>query len=412
MDCVVDSKGSTTALLTLFPMIGKTLKELRLWINYRIRDEWIRFDDILHHFPNIEVFSSRNVHLSPLCQTYANISGLIITTIYNPLNEHEIIALLKQLPALQELKLPRCQSSRPLALIHQYCPSLCSLGYSMTEDSSMRYIADRVINGNGFHTLGIKAERGFQIHDLAAALTAYSNTLVYMSLVGVATSQGNIMNLDPNVRFPRLRVIWFDLAAGEEGKELLQWILKDAPNLRKIDRIPYNIDHPHVYESMKEMQHLGFLDFALPSPTLVRVLEYHAALGPQSTLHTLKINSIGDRCARALDAISRMSTLLIIHLHLGGATLGQEFVAIIENLFNGCQWLQEMELSCDNELPHDIIHKFPICDCLETLLLRTPNDWGECLLDLLDCESLIFVDIPTDNLPIAVEEALSHLLDD
>lgn len=181
----MDSNRSVSALLTLFQSIGQSLKELYLWFHQSIRDQSIQFDDILYHFPSIEVFSSRNVHLSALRQPYPHIRRLMIQSIYNPLEEYEIIALLEQLPALCDLQLPRCQSSYPLNIIHQYCPSLRQLTYSMREEAEMIYPDNgRFIKNSGFHTLAIQAGKGFQIHDVAAVLTVYSGTLVDMSLVG------------------------------------------------------------------------------------------------------------------------------------------------------------------------------------------------------------------------------------
>lgn len=399
-------------LLALFQSMGPTLKELHLWFHQRIQGQWIRLDGILDRFPYIELFSSGNVDLSPLRNTYSNLKSLLIQSVRQPLEENEILALLKQLPALRYLKLPRCQSSRPLSIIHQYCPSLRTLTYSMGEDADTICNDIMVINDAGLHSLTIEALHGFQTQDLAAVLTANSDTLVNLSLFGETASQGNILNLDPNVRFARLRNIVFRLGAGQQGKDFLQWLLKHAPNVEAVVVARYNVDDPHVYASMKDIRSLDSLDFVLPSPSLIRVLEHHTSLGLESSLHTITINFNGDHGLHALSVVSRLPTLEVIDLQLGDAIMGQEFVAIMEKIFVGCHFLEELGLHCDHELPHDIIHTFRMCAHLASLTLNSPNDWGECLMDLLDCPSLISLDVPTDDLPYAIQTAIGHLLVD
>ncbi|CDH60787.1 predicted protein [Lichtheimia corymbifera JMRC:FSU:9682] len=368
----VDSNLCISALFTLFQSIGQTLRELRLLFNVRIRGQWIRFDDILEHFPNLEVLFSR----------------------------------------LRHLELPGCQSSCPLASIHQYCPSLRVLAYTVGDNNSMIYPNDVAINGNGLHSLRINAGINFKIDDVAAILSRYSDTLVNICIMGETTYHDHIMKLDPNIEFACLRDIWFNIDAGEQGKDLLKWILQHAQNVRTVDMSRYNIDDPQVYASMKEMRYLDTLNFLLPSPSLVRVLEHHVSLGLQSTLHTLMICSNGDHWSFALGAIAHLSTLHVFILHLGDAALGDGFLVHITDIFRKCVSLEHLGLYCQNELPHDIIHIFPMCRNLESLTIYAANDWGECILNLLECPSLISLDVPVDDLPMEIEEALSHLLVD
>ncbi|CDH60852.1 predicted protein [Lichtheimia corymbifera JMRC:FSU:9682] len=412
-DYIMHSNFYISALFTLFQSIGQTLKELRLWFNVRIRGQWIRFDDILEHFPNLEeFFSNRNVHLAGLSQTYTNHQTMIIMSVHEPLEANEIIRLLKQLPGLRHLELSGCQNSSPLARIHQYCPSLRALAYTAGEHKSMRHLDNVAINGNGLHSLRINAGINYKVHDVAVILSTYSHTLVDIRILGETTYHDHIMNLDPTTEFACLRNIHFGLRAGEQGKELLEWILKHSQNVRTVDMPRYNIDDPQVYDSMKEMRYLESLIFALPSSCLVRVLEHHASLGLQATLHTLLICSTVDDWSCALGAIAHLSTLHVLYLHLGDAALGDRFLVNMTDLFRKCVFLEDLSLTYYDELPHDIIHKFPMCLNLEFLALHAVNFLGECILDLLKCPSLISIDVPVDDYPVEIKEALSHLRGD
>lgn len=47
---------------------------------------------------------------------------------------------------------------------------------------------------------------------------------------------------------------------------------------------------------------------------------------------------------------------------------------------------------------------------LKYLSLYGPNTWDECLLDLLECPSLVSLHIPEDSIDMEVAEALEDLL--
>ncbi|CDS06450.1 hypothetical protein LRAMOSA08978 [Lichtheimia ramosa] len=405
------------ALYPLLTPIAYTLKELYLLVNRSTLHMEICLNEILQRCTNIEIFSCNKVNVTDLIahpQHIHKVKKLVLTTITQPLGSQDVIDLLKRFPSLEHLVLTDCQDSSPLATLHQYCPALGSLSYMMTGQTRSLALDAPVMNISGFHSLSIGAGDSFNIQHLIPLLTAHCDTLVDIHIHGKMNQQSNMTNavLPQDVVFKQLRKFTFDPNQVNDGKTLIQWILKRVPNARKIHVINCNVDGQHVYEALKQAKNLKSLTFTLPSPSLIHLLEYHGTLGHQSTLHSVNMNVDFSREHRALafKAVVRLSNLRTLYFELQVAALGEEFVAFIENMALGCPFLEEVIMLALTEFPSAIIAKFPLCLKLRQLTLGGLNVWYECLLQLLKCPSLKDLFIDRENIQDHVAAKLDHLI--
>ncbi|CDS06445.1 hypothetical protein LRAMOSA08973 [Lichtheimia ramosa] len=377
----------------------------------------ISLKDILQHFPNIEAFTCNSVNVTDLIvhpqHTY-KVKKLVLTAITQPLGSQDVIALLKRFPSLEHLVLTDCQDSIPLAILHQYCPALGSLSYSMTGRTRSPDFAISAMSTTGFHSLSIYAGDNFNMEHVIPLLITHCDTLVDVQIHGIMNQQPNMTHLLPeqDVVFKQLRELTFDPDEANDGSVLVQWILKRVPNARRIGVINCNIDDQHVYEAMKQANNLESLTFTLPSPSLIHLLKYHDTLGQQSRLNSvgIDVNFCREHGAHAMKAVAHLSNLRGLFLQLRGATLGEEFVAFIENMARGCPSLEELIMESPVEFPPAIIDKFPLYRNLQELTLGSPNVWDECLLQLLKCPSSKGVFIGKKNIQDHVAAKLGDLV--
>lgn len=196
---------------------------------------------------------------------------------------------------------------------------------------------------------------------------------------------------------------------------LLQWIIKDAPNVKVIGAPQCDISHSDVYHTTTKMPDLESLSFALPSTTLIGGLEYHATtLKHRSKLQILSVDVhySGEQCPRVWRAVAGLSNLRELFMQLSGATLDEEFVIFIEALARGCPQLTQLILESPTNFPTAIISKFPLYPKLEELTLGSPNFWDECLLDVLKCPSLQALYMDSAQMTAHVADALAYLTGD
>ncbi|CDS06464.1 hypothetical protein LRAMOSA08992 [Lichtheimia ramosa] len=414
LSLTLPSQNDIHTLYLLLKPIEHALKELCILVSQSISSMEICLNEILQRFPNIEMFSSNHVNLTGLIAgPHHKVKKLELNSVKQPLGSQDVIALLERFPSLEHLVLPRCQDSSPLAIMDQYCPALVSLSYIMTDHPGPLLFGDPAINMAGFHTLNIAAGDNFNVQHLIPLLKAHCDTLVNFHLQGKINHQSKMTHLLPEqgVVFKQLNKLSFYPHEANDGNALVQWIFKRMPNASEIQVTEYNIDDKDVYEAMKHAKNLKSLSFTLPSPSLIHLLEYHGALGHQSTLNSVSIdiNFSGEHSTRVLNAVARLSNLRRLFLQLRGAALGEEFVAFIENMARGCPSLEELTMESPIEFPPAIIAKFPLYPNLQELTLGSPNIWDECLLQLFKCPSLSALFIERENMQDHVAAELVQL---
>ncbi|KAI7874114.1 hypothetical protein K492DRAFT_200218 [Lichtheimia hyalospora FSU 10163] len=120
----------------------------------------IALNSVLHKRPNIESLTCNvmdvEYFISVFKHIYTKLKTLSFVSITQSLGQDDIVAFLKRFPSLECPVLPRCQSSRPLATIDQYCPLLRSLAYTP-----------------GFHSFVMDAEVNFDPQDVIPLLTRH-----------------------------------------------------------------------------------------------------------------------------------------------------------------------------------------------------------------------------------------------
>ncbi|CDS06468.1 hypothetical protein LRAMOSA08996 [Lichtheimia ramosa] len=296
----------------------------------------------------------------------------------------------------------------------QYCPALGSLTYSTTSQPGTLLFGAPAINIAGLHTLNIVAGDNFSIQHLIPLLKAHCDALVNMDFRGMINQQSTMTQSLPEqgVVVKQLSHLSFYPDEANDGNALVQWILKHMPNARKVQVTNCNIDDKDMYEAMKHAKNLKSLSFTLPSPSFIYLLEYHGTLGQQSSLNSVSIdiNFSGEHSALAFKAVAHLSNLRTLYLQLYGAALGEEFVALIENMARGCPFLEELVMESPVEFPPAIMVKFPLYPNLQELTLVSPNVWDEWLLQLLKCPSLSALFIDRENMQDHVAAKLGDLV--
>lgn len=409
---IVSKSSDISHLYALLKSTSGALKNIYLKVGPGIRHDSVQLAVILRHCPHLEVFKCNQVFLAPLEHTYKKMKKLWIDSIVHTVSAETILALVEHLPALKHIRLPRCEDSSALPMVYSHCPRLRTLAYSTTWEAVVVFHESIVIKEYGLHSLTVEGGSNLHLQDVVDALTSCSNTIVNVDIdVGMAYEGSTSLVLDQSVRFPRLRNITLCIHDEDQGKELVRWILKHAPNTRTIYAPPYNIDEPDIYATMQGMHHLKSIGSLAPSTTMISIMEYHGALGNTSTLRKVKVgfNYNGEHRERILNAIVRLPQLESLSLHLHGAGLGNSFVDYLETLADECPCLEELELRACHNLPDQVISIFPLFTNLKYLTVLCPNTWDESWLDLLECPALLYLDIPREYLSVEVEEAFGDL---
>ncbi|CDS08360.1 hypothetical protein LRAMOSA02308 [Lichtheimia ramosa] len=226
--------------------VGDRLTHLRLSLDHQHYNtpttrRPIRLEQILEHAPHLRMLTATHVIVKEWESNnkYSNLINLAIHAPPDPMTHSNVVSVLEHCPSLRALSMFRCNQSRSLRVIHDYCPMLIYLRHSSDAGEYEDDYLDFDLHNFGSNTkpgltnLHLVANyTKYDISDVISVLQQHHSTLEEIRIrVSVDTKER--YDRDMNVSFPSLKALHL---AGhcKQPPHMFNWILQHAPNLRNL----------------------------------------------------------------------------------------------------------------------------------------------------------------------------------
>ncbi|CDS08371.1 hypothetical protein LRAMOSA02319 [Lichtheimia ramosa] len=237
----------TSNLSSILMAVGDRLTHLRLNMDmytlYRITpatEGSIHLEQILEHSPHLRMLTISCVVVKEFKSNniYPNLVNLAIHVPPDPMTSSTVISVLKHCPSLRALSMFQCEQSRPLRVIHEYCPMLSYLQYGTAHGKYEKDCFDFDSYNTGCNTkpgltkLDLVADYPkYDISDVISILQQHHSTLEEISIRNLTDTTARYER-NMKITFPQLKSL--HLAGDCQSAYMYRWILKHAPSLRSL----------------------------------------------------------------------------------------------------------------------------------------------------------------------------------
>ncbi|KAI7873648.1 hypothetical protein K492DRAFT_212005 [Lichtheimia hyalospora FSU 10163] len=404
------STGDPRTLSDLFQHLGQTLEHVNLKTRLDETNEWIPLSTLLKYCPNMTSLLSNLIAIGESelpDEIYPKVKELKIKTAPQALGYQDIKTLLCRFPSLEYLALPYCTDAQALALIPEYCPSLCTLIY----ESHLHSILDSVNYRHGRNQSSLQALKingtttSLDEDEVELMMTTYRLTLRYAHVLGNMTPSTS--TVPQHIQFHHLTALYLYYHDIHDGIEFFAWIINNAPNIQQLTIRFQEHGDRDVCQAMKHLRHLKQVRYEACSFDFIDFLKYHATLGVRSSLIILDVTANHPEVPELLSAIYRLSLLQTLRLDFNDDSMGH---LSMQGLAEGCPSLESLSLECDIEIPSSIIYDIQLLPKLGFLYLSDYGDSVDCLISLLACKQVKTLEMGGFDLPDHIKDGLGSLL--
>ncbi|KAJ8652390.1 hypothetical protein O0I10_011970 [Lichtheimia ornata] len=370
LDIMCNPSTPFRPLISGLQMIADSLTHL-----YIMDGHCLELCDILESCPNLVSLSMDEVGVDvplPPSARYPKLTHLAIHNVSDiPLDDDAIEDILSRLPSLLSFEITPKADSSLLPILHELCPYLQRLYFG---DRSFR--ADKIDvhpNRKGITLARFHGFKDFYVQDhLIQFFLTHRNTLETFDCDGdiirhydalwelsdgrilqIGDRRGKILENDPtqsDTSLIRLASIRFAEFCSSSCNPFISWIVLNAPNLTTIS-IKESLFQPEIANVMTKSKKLSKLEITRPwedqyifgeedNEGIVQFLEYHIAMGDQSTLQEITICT-GMSLTISETSISRIARLPCLKtLELIAYHIPKECTSALA----GCSSLQKLTL--------------------------------------------------------------------
>lgn len=354
-------------------MIAASLTHLYILYGY-----CLELRDILESCPNLVSLSMDEVnadaHLPPAAH-YPKLTHLAIHNVSDPpLDVDTVEDILSRLPSLLSFEITPMPDSSLLPILHEHCPYLQRVYFG---DRSFR--ADKIAvhpNHKGITQARLHCFKDYYLQDdMIQFFLTHRKSLETIDCDGDIIrhydaiwdlSDGQILQIgddrrgnippagidpiQPDTSLIRLASIRFAEFCSSSCNPLISWILLNAPNLKTIS-IKESLFRPELAKVMTKSKQLSKLEITRPweddyifgeddQEGIVEFLQYHIAMGDQSTLQEIVIRT-GMSLTIAAKSISLIAKLACLkNLELFAHFFPKECASALA----GCSTLESLTL--------------------------------------------------------------------
>lgn len=325
----------------------------------------IQYRDILESCPNLSSLATKGVDdRMPLSARYPKMTHLALYDMSEATITYEnMVDVLGRFPSLLSLEITPMPPSSLLTLLHKHCPYLQTLHYGVTSN----LFQDRIDVHPNQKGITLAHLGTCMQDDLIQFLHLYQHSLEAIYFGNIVQSNNSLWRLwngkvipnrdrvapldmedDPaksETTFRRLTNIEFWPVDPFSSEAFVTWLITNAPNLKAISCCESHLQ-PSVVSALIKLKHLSRLRTVAGESRndqgIRQLLEYHIAMGNQSTLERMNI-APGIRISDAswLSLISRMKCLKQLEL-FGG--IPNECISTLAAIGQGCTALEELSL--------------------------------------------------------------------
>lgn len=403
-------------------MIADSLTHLEMW-----DCPCIQLRDILESCPHLTSLMTYEVDLVMptlpssrfLRMTHLELHGISASThTYD-----NMIDFLSRFPSLLSLEITPMPDSSLLTVLHKHCPHLQVLYYGTNHDDFMDKLdMDIHQNQKGIKLARLNEDGPCIQDDLIHFLHLHQHSLETFSFGNIVRNDNPLWELssgqvvsngqhvaslrpeeDPaqsETSFNRLISIDFSVDGPPSSEAFIIWLISKAPNL-KIITCPESRFQPCITNAMTNLQHLSMLAICRAGGNrnfqgIIQFLEYHIAMGHQSTLEKLDIR-FGNRMSKAtwLPLISKLTCLKYLELF---ASIPEECIPTMAEIGQGCPALEELSLEMwGGELANGVMESLRPLSNLKSLQVKGKSLSSSDLVILTTFPSLQKLNVRCDN---------------
>lgn len=329
----------------------------------------IQLRDILVSCPNLSSLTAEEVDVTmPLSTYYPRMRHLSLQQISAATHTYDnVIDFLSQFPSLLSLEITPMPYSSLLTVLHKYCPYLQVLYYG-ADHNDYKDSMDVHPNKKGITLARLDENDTCMQDDLIQFLHLHQHSLETFSFGNIERNDNPLWELSRGQvvssghRMASLRpeedparsetsfnkLIDIDISVDDlpSSEAFIIWLISNAPNIRVISCLESQLQ-PCITNAMTKLQHLSRLEISGAGGIhsfqgIIQFLEYHIALGHQSTLEQLDIHS-GRRMSKAtwLPLISKLTCLKNLELFV---SIPKECIPAMAEIGQGCPSLEKLSL--------------------------------------------------------------------
>lgn len=336
---------------------GLTHLEIDIWHGMTMR-----FEDILEMCPNLvscTLGGGVALDTSSLCNhVYPKLVHLAIRNLYVTLPQESLEAIYKTFPSLTKLLAKPAIDTRPLALIHQYCPRL------QWVNLQSGFLLPLIGHVDGIrHALILQFRRQCYMEDVVSLVRAHAEQLELLNLMVRSMADDVAISIQNDIQFPQLVQLALHTTEHHHAG-FSTWVISNAPNLRYV-RLIASAVQSKALDCLISLQHLNRLELRFEPDScdenyhqaLEKLLQHHAHLGARSNLERLSLFNVLPSSSSSPDSVipswlypvAHLSRLRIFAL-MTQFDMDASFVSFMEALATNCAALEEIEVTCDHGL--------------------------------------------------------------
>lgn len=379
----------------------------------------MKFEDILELCPNLvscTLGGGVALDTSSLCNhVYPKLVHLAIRNLYVTLPQESLEAIYKAFPSLTKLLAKPAIDTRPLALIHQYCPQLQWL----TLQSG--FLLPLIGHVDGIrHALIMQFRRQCYMEDVVSLIRAHAEQFQLLNVMVRSMNNADISTQN-DIQFPQL--VQLALHSTEHHHAgFSTWVISNAPNLRYV-RLIASAVQSKALDCLCSLQHLNRLELRFEPGSrdkdyhqaLERLLQYHAHLGTSSTLERLSLfnvlpSSSPDSVIPSwLYPVAHLPRLRMLAL-MTQFDMDTSFVSFMEALAANCVALEDIEVTCDHGLVAEgVISPLQQLKNLKSIAIYCNSLPEHDVLQMQNCPALecLSIDMPGNAVSQSTKDTLS-----
>lgn len=394
----------------------------------------IRISAILKNCPHLKVLECEgNFNLKRLRDAYRGITELMIHPTVSHIDHGKMMEIMRRFPSLEILDVWSISDARPLTMIHEYCPSLRHLFFSVGPSlaQTLRHNLSRG-QEEGLRTLSVQGiNTQDALYHLASVIIHHHTTLGLLDLsleadVTGADAMTELLQGNISLQFPEMKRLQVqcqpDMLHRQEYLDMIAWIIQHSPNLSTVSLEGPTIE-ARVLSALAKCEHLSsFMIERPPGFTSTLPEDYYERMqdffreherymdeqnrgGSRIEFISMQLDGPDFLLYGFIGCLRRLQTLTLY----SDGDMNEDYGA----LFKVCSRLRRVVLLCRGSISRHVFYHIRFLQELEDLTISGDvNDAQAGLLSLQNCQNLKHLVCYSRDVDYNVKEALRSKIPD